>query len=130
MKLFGFSPGMGARSLDWGLCWHVRRTSIGALGVNLGLTAIVIAVAIAGKVGGAFRGDRITGFDVRNSLALGCLLNTRGLVELIVLNVGLDLGLLSPALFSMMVIMALVTTMITTPVVLPEEYRRTALKVF
>jgi len=46
------------------------------------------------------------------------------------LNVGLDLGLLSPALFSMMVIMALVTTMITTPVVLPEEYRRTALKVF
>ena len=92
----------------------------------------MIAVAIAGKVGGAFMGARITGFDVRNSLALGCLLNTRGLVELIVLNVGLDLGLLSPALFSMMVIMALVTTVITTPVlkiVLPEEYRRTALKV-
>ena len=92
------------------------RTNVGALGVNLGLTALVIAVAIAGKVGGAFMGARITGFDVRNSLALGCLLNTRGLVELIVLNVGLDLGLLSPALFSMMVIMALVTTVITTPV--------------
>jgi len=108
------------------------RTNVGALGVNLGLTALVIAAAIAGKVGGAFTGARITGFDVRNSLALGCLLNTRGLVELIVLNVGLDLGLLSPALFSMMVIMALVTTVITTPVlkvVLPEEYRRTALKV-
>ena len=108
------------------------RTSIGTLGVNLGLTALVIAVAIAGKVGGAFLGAKITGFDVRNSLALGCLLNTRGLVELIVLNVGLDLGILSPALFSMMVIMALVTTVITTPVlkvVLPEEYRRTALKV-
>jgi len=108
------------------------RTNVGALGVNMGLTALVIAVAIAGKVGGAFVGARITGFDVRNSLALGCLLNTRGLVELIVLNVGLDLGLLSPALFSMMVIMALVTTVITTPllkVVLPEEYRRTALKV-
>jgi len=107
------------------------RTNVGALGVNLGLTALVIAVAIAGKVGGAFVGARITGFDVRDSLALGCLLNTRGLVELIVLNVGLDLGLLSPALFSMMVIMALVTTVITTPllnVVLPEEYRRTALK--
>jgi Kef-type K+ transport system membrane component KefB len=87
------------------------RTSIGVLGVNLGL----IAVAIAGKVGGAFLGARITGFDVRNSLALGFLLNTRGLVELIVLNVGLDLGILSPALFSMMVIMALVTTVITTP---------------
>ena len=107
------------------------RTNIGELGVNLGLTGLVIAVAIAGKVGGAFTGARITGFDVRNSLALGVLLNTRGLVELIVLNVGLDLGLLSPALFSMMVIMALVTTAITTPVlklVLPEEYRRTALK--
>jgi Kef-type K+ transport system membrane component KefB len=108
------------------------RTNIGALGANLGLTALVIAVAIAGKVGGAFTGARITGFDVRNSLALGCLLNTRGLVELIVLNVGLDLGLLSPALFSMMVIMALVTTVMTTPllkIVLPEEYRRTALNV-
>ena len=108
------------------------RTNIGAVGDNLGLTTLVIAVAIAGKVGGAFTGARITGFDFRNSLALGCLLNTRGLVELIVLNVGLDLGLLSPALFSMMVIMALVTTVITTPllkVVLPEEYRRTALKV-
>lgn len=108
------------------------RTNVGALGVNLGLTALVIAVAIAGKVGGAFTGARITGLDVRNSLALGCLLNTRGLVELIVLNVGLDLGLLSPTLFSMMVIMALVTTVITTPVlkfVLPEEYRRAPLKV-
>ena len=108
------------------------RTNIGALGINLGLTALVIAVAIAGKVGGAFMGARITGFDVRNSLALGFLLNTRGLVELIVLNVGLDLGILSPALFSMMVIMALVTTVITTPmlkVVMPKEYRLTALKV-
>jgi Kef-type K+ transport system membrane component KefB len=108
------------------------RTNIGARGVNPGLTALVIAVAIAGKVGGAFAGARITGFDVRNSLALGCLLNTRGLVELIVLNVGLDLGILSPALFSMMVIMALATTVITTPVlkvVLRKEYRRAALKV-
>jgi Kef-type K+ transport system membrane component KefB len=91
------------------------RTNIGALRVNLGLTALVIAAAIAGKVGGAFVGARITGLDTRNSLALGCLLNTRGLVELIVLNIGLDLALLSPALFSMMAIMALVTTVITTP---------------
>ena len=100
------------------------RTNIGALGINPGLTALVIAAAIAGKVGGAFTGARLTGFDARNSLALGCLLNTRGLVELIVLNVGLDLGLLSPPLFSMMVIMALVTTVITTPalkIVLPAQ---------
>ena len=102
------------------------RTNLGVLGVNLGLTALVIVAAIAGKAGGAFTGARLTGFDVRNSLALGCLLNARGLVELIVLNVGLDLGILSPALFSIMVIMALVTTVMTTPVlkaVLPEEYR-------
>jgi Kef-type K+ transport system membrane component KefB len=105
------------------------RTNVGALGANLGLTLLMIALAIAGKVGGAFTGARISGFDVRNSLALGCLLNTRGLVELIVLNVGLDrldLGILSPALFSMMVLMALVTTAITTPalkVVLPQVYR-------
>jgi Kef-type K+ transport system membrane component KefB len=102
------------------------RTDVGTLGVNLGLTGSVIALAIVGKVGGAFAGAKIAGFDVRNSLALGVLLNTRGLVELIVLNVGLDLGLLPPALFSMMVIMALFTTVITTPVlkvVLPEEYR-------
>ena len=108
------------------------RTNVGVLGVNLGLTALVIVAAIAGKAGGAFMGARLTGFDVRNSLALGCLLNARGLVELIVLNVGLDLGILSPALFSIMVIMALVTTVMTTPilkVVLPEEYRGAALKV-
>lgn len=107
------------------------RTNIGALGSNLGLMALVIAAAIAGKVGGAFTGAKIAGFDARSSLALGCLLNTRGLVELIVLNVGLDLGILSPSLFSMLVIMALVTTVMTTPllrVVLPAEYRRTALK--
>ena len=102
------------------------RTNVGTVGSNLGLTALVIAVAIAGKVGGAFTGAKIAGFDVRSSLALGCLLNTRGLVELIVLNVGLDLGILSPPLFSMLVIMALVTTIMTTPLlkmVLPEEYR-------
>jgi Kef-type K+ transport system membrane component KefB len=55
------------------------------------------------------------GFDSRNALALGVLLNTRGLVELVVLNVGLDLGILTPELFSMMVVMALVTTLMTSP---------------
>jgi Kef-type K+ transport system membrane component KefB len=92
------------------------RTNISALAGGLWLTALlVVAVAIAGKVGGAFTGAKIMGFDVRTSLSLGCLLNTRGLVELVVLNVGLDLGILSPAVFSMMVIMALVTTGMTTP---------------
>jgi Kef-type K+ transport system membrane component KefB len=101
------------------------RTNVSALGANLWATTLgIIAVAVAGKVGGGFVGAKIMGFDVRKSLALGCLLNTRGLVELIVLNVGMDLGILSPALFSMMVIMAVVTTVMTTPAlkfVLPEK---------
>jgi Kef-type K+ transport system membrane component KefB len=90
------------------------RTNLGA--INWTYTLIIIAVAVAGKVGGTFAGARMMGFDSRNSLSLGFLLNTRGLVELVVLNVGLDLGILTPALFSMMVMMALVTTLMTTPV--------------
>ena len=89
------------------------RTNIG--GVNWGFTLIIIAVAVAGKIGGAFAGARLMGFDSRNALSLGVLLNTRGLVELVVLNVGLDLGILTPELFSMMVVMALVTTLMTSP---------------
>jgi Kef-type K+ transport system membrane component KefB len=54
--------------------------------------------------------------DWRMSAALGTLMNTRGLMELVVLNVGLDLKVISPALFSMMVLMALVTTIATSPV--------------
>jgi Kef-type K+ transport system membrane component KefB len=89
------------------------RTNIG--GVNWGYTLIIIAVAVSGKIGGAFAGARMMGFDSRNALSLGVLLNTRGLVELVVLNVGLDLGILTPELFSMMVVMALVTTLMTSP---------------
>jgi Kef-type K+ transport system membrane component KefB len=89
------------------------RTDIGA--VNWTDTLIIIAAAVLAKVGGAFAGARIMGFDSKNAFALGCLLNTRGLVELVVLNVGLDLGILTPELFSMMVVMALVTTVMTSP---------------
>jgi Kef-type K+ transport system membrane component KefB len=89
------------------------RTNIGA--VNWTYTLIIIAVAVSAKIGGAFAGARIMGFDSKNAFALGCLLNTRGLVELVVLNVGLDLGILTPELFSMMVVMALVTTLMTSP---------------
>jgi Kef-type K+ transport system membrane component KefB len=89
------------------------RTNIGA--VNWTLTFIIISVAVLAKIGGAFAGARLMGFDSKNAFALGCLLNTRGLVELVVLNVGLDLGILTPALFSMMVVMALATTLMTVP---------------
>lgn len=76
---------------------------------------IIIAVAVIGKVGGALLGARLTGLSWREAGAVGVLMNTRGLVELVILNIGLDLGILSQALFSMMVLMALVTTLITTP---------------
>jgi Kef-type K+ transport system membrane component KefB len=77
----------------------------------------VIAVAVCGKLGGSTLAARLNGLSWRRSLALGVLLNTRGLMELIVLNVGLDLGVVSPTLFTMFVIMALVTTIATAPIV-------------
>ncbi len=76
---------------------------------------LIIAVACTGKFGGSVIAARLTGLSWRESGALGVLMNTRGLMELIVLNIGLDLGVISPLLFSMMVLMALFTTFITTP---------------
>lgn len=78
--------------------------------------AAIVVVAIAGKLGGGAVAARWTGMTWRDSIALGALMNTRGLMELIVLNVGYELGILSTALFSMMVVMALVTTMMTAPI--------------
>src|SRR6185436_9683382 len=78
--------------------------------------AVIILVATLGKFGGTFVAARFTGLNSRLAAALGILMNTRGLMELIVLNIGLELGVISPRLFAMMVIMALVTTMATTPV--------------
>jgi Kef-type K+ transport system membrane component KefB len=75
----------------------------------------IIAVATAGKFGGSAAAARIAGMSPKDASALGVLMNTRGLVELIVLNIGLDLGVLSPRLFAMMVIMALATTLSTAP---------------
>jgi Kef-type K+ transport system membrane component KefB len=75
----------------------------------------IILVATAGKFGGTFAAARLTGFSARDAAALGMLMNTRGLMELIVLNIGLDLGVISPTLFAMMVVMALATTAATSP---------------
>jgi len=80
------------------------------------ICGVIILVATLGKFGGTFVAARLTGLSWRNSAALGTLMNTRGLMELIVLNIGLDLKVISPTLFAMMVIMALVTTMTTAPV--------------
>jgi Kef-type K+ transport system membrane component KefB len=79
--------------------------------------ALIIVVATLGKVGGTLAAARIVGMSWRGGAALGVLMNTRGLMQLVVLNVGLDLGVISPTLFTMMVVMAIVLTMATTPLV-------------
>jgi Kef-type K+ transport system membrane component KefB len=76
---------------------------------------VIMMVAVASKWGGAMIGARAKGMGWRDACQLGLMMNTRGLVELVVLNVGLDVGILSPPLFSMMVCMALLTTFMTTP---------------
>lgn len=79
------------------------------------LCAVVVGVATLGKFGGSSIAGRLTGLSWRDASVLGILMNTRGLMELVVLNVGLDLGVISPRLFAMMVVMALVTTWIAGP---------------
>jgi Kef-type K+ transport system membrane component KefB len=93
------------------------RTQIGLVsGIDQWLACLgVIGVACLGKFGGSYVAARCTGMPTRDAAAIGVLMNTRGLMELIVLNIGLDLGVISPTLFAMMVIMALVTTFATTP---------------
>jgi Kef-type K+ transport system membrane component KefB len=79
------------------------------------MTGVLIAVAVAGKLLGAMLAARFTGFDWRSSTVIGTLMNTRGLTELIVLNLALEKGVISEALFAMLVIMALVTTFMAGP---------------
>ncbi len=76
----------------------------------------IIVAACVGKFGGSTVAARFTGLNWRESSAIGILMNTRGLVELIALNIGYDLGVISQTLFTMLVIMALVTTFMTTPI--------------
>jgi Kef-type K+ transport system membrane component KefB len=93
------------------------RTQIGLLNDQYlwKVTGLIILVAIVGKFVGSALASRIMGQNWRDSLTIGALMNTRGLMELVVLNIGYDLGILSPEVFSMMVIMALVTTFMTGP---------------
>jgi Kef-type K+ transport system membrane component KefB len=92
--------------------------------------ALIIAVATLGKLGGTALAARFVGLTWRPALALGILMNTRGLMQLIVLDVGLELGVLTPKLFTMMVLMALVTTFLATPaldrVLSKDEFERAA----
>jgi Kef-type K+ transport system membrane component KefB len=93
------------------------RTQIGLVSgwENWLICGFIIVVASLGKFGGCLAAARACGLDWRTSSAIGILMNTRGLMELIVLNIGLDLGVITPTLFAMMVLMALATTLATTP---------------
>lgn len=95
------------------------RTQIGLLNQAdmWGVCFIIIGVAVAGKVIGSLVSARFTGQSWRDSLLIGFLMNTRGLMELVVLNIGYDLGVISTEIFTMMVIMALVTTLMTGPAI-------------
>jgi Kef-type K+ transport system membrane component KefB len=92
------------------------RTSIGMVHGQLWIfTLLVIATAVAGKFGGSTVAARMSGVPWRDATCLGILMNTRGLMELVALNIGLDIGVISPTVFAIMVIMALVTTFMTSP---------------
>jgi Kef-type K+ transport system membrane component KefB len=93
------------------------RTEIGALSGpgDWLIGAGIVLAATLGKAGGTVAGARWTGSSWREAVALGALMNTRGLMELVALNLGYDLGILSPRLFTMLLLMALATTAMTGP---------------
>ncbi|HEX6046944.1 MAG TPA: cation:proton antiporter [Pyrinomonadaceae bacterium] len=113
-KIEGFSA---AALLPLFFVFTGLRTQIGLLNdwQSWALCGVIILVAIAGKLGGSMLMSRWNGMSWSHSFAIGALMNTRGLVELVVLNIGYDLGILSGRIFAMMVLMALVTTFMTGP---------------
>ena len=94
------------------------RTEIGLLNTSDGwlICGVIIIIAVTGKLLGSSLAAKFMGFNWRDSFALGILMNTRGLMELVVLNIGFDMGILSTELFTMFVVMALVTTFMTGPI--------------
>jgi len=107
------------------------RTNVGLMkGSSLWFyCALIILVATGGKLGGSTIAGWLSGMRLREAMGLGTLMNTRGLMELVILNIGLDIKVISPALFSMMVLMALFTTFMTTPVleiICPDRVLREA----
>jgi Kef-type K+ transport system membrane component KefB len=101
------------------------RTDVGSLGgtPDILLCGLVCVIAFAGKYGGGYLGARIAGEPPRVASVLGVCMNTRGLMELIVLNIGLELGVLPRSLFTQLVYMAVLTTLIATPLI--RRYVRT-----
>jgi Kef-type K+ transport system membrane component KefB len=121
----GFVPALAMRLEDFTVvlllplffAFTGLRTRIGLVeGAEMwAFCALIVVVAVAGKFGGSALAARATGMGWREAGALGVLMNTRGLMELVILNIGLDIGVISPALFAMMVMMALATTFMTSP---------------
>ena len=95
-----------------GLRTHLGLLNEGNSWYTLGL---IITVAVLGKFGASALTARIIGYSTKDALSIGAFMNTRGLMELIVLNIGYDLGILSPTIFAIMVLMALITTFMTGP---------------
>ena len=93
------------------------RTQIGLLNTSNAwlICGCVFLIAVIGKIAGSTLSARFVGLSWKNSLSLGALMNTRGLMELVVLNIGYDLGILSPEIFAIMILMALGTTFMTGP---------------
>lgn len=80
-----------------------------------GVAGLIIVAAVSGKLGACFLAARLSGEDARTSFGIGALMNARGLMELIILNIGLQAGIITPLLFSVMVVMAVATTLMATP---------------
>ena len=93
-------------------------------GAGLPALLLILAAAVAGKILGAGGGARIAGLGWREAGAIGSLMNARGLMELIVMKVGLDAGVIGSEIFTMLMIMAIVTTLMTTPVLTSLPARR------
>jgi K+:H+ antiporter len=94
------------------------RTDVGSAGSTFGwMTIVILACAVGGKLGGSAIAARTTGLGWRDALIIGALLDTRGLVELVALDLGRRLLILSPPLFTMLVVMTFVTTLATAPLV-------------
>lgn len=100
------------------------RTQVGLINhpEELMMCAVIIALAVAGKFSGSLLAARYLKLPWKNALSLGVLMNTRGLMELVVVNIGYDLGVIGPEIFAMLVIMAMVTTFMTGPLMELIEY--------
>jgi Kef-type K+ transport system membrane component KefB len=103
------------------------RTSIAQLGdaALWGLFGLVMLVAIVGKIGGSALAARVAGLSWSDAAMVGALMNTRGLMGLVILNVGMEIGVMTPALYAMMVLMAIGTTCMTAPLLRAIDLART-----